>query len=63
MTLGHFIYIPGILLLGLIIGYVLGGRASAVAGEELVEKDARTAARDARRRARASQAEQSAPPH
>ena len=26
MTLGHFIYIPGILLVGVIIGYVLGGR-------------------------------------
>ena len=27
MTLAHFIYIPGVLLVGLVIGYVLGGRA------------------------------------
>lgn len=27
-TLGHFLYIPGILLIGLAIGYVLGARAA-----------------------------------
>lgn len=52
MTLGHFIYIPGILLLGIVIGYVLGGRATAIADADAAEKDARAAARDARRRAR-----------
>jgi hypothetical protein len=27
MTVAHFIYIPGVLLVGLAIGYVLGARA------------------------------------
>ena len=31
MTLGHFLYIPGVLCLGLLIGYILGGRAAEVA--------------------------------
>ncbi len=52
MTLGHFIYIPGILLLGVVIGYVLGGRASQIRASEGEELDARRAAREARRRAR-----------
>ena len=57
MTLGHFIYIPGILLVGAVIGYVLGSRSAAVASEDKVERDrakaARDAARDARNRAKA----------
>lgn len=28
MTAGHFIYIPAVLLLGIVIGWVLGGRAA-----------------------------------
>ena len=28
-TAAHFIYIPGILLLGIVIGWVLGSRAAA----------------------------------
>lgn len=28
MTLGHFIYIPAILLVGIVIGWILGGRAA-----------------------------------
>jgi hypothetical protein len=52
MTLGHFIYIPGILLLGIVIGYVLGGRKAALAVDEAAEKDQRRAAREARKRAR-----------
>lgn len=28
MTAGHFIYIPAILLIGIVIGWVLGGRAA-----------------------------------
>ena len=52
MTLGHFIYIPGILLLGIVIGYVLGGRKAALEAGEAAEKDQRRAAREARRRAR-----------
>ncbi|PRQ04928.1 hypothetical protein [Enhygromyxa salina] len=52
MTLGHFIYIPGILLLGIVIGYVIGGRRAELAADDQGEKDQRKAARDARRRAR-----------
>ena len=54
MTLGHFIYIPGILLLGIVIGFVLSGRKTELAADEAAEKDQRKAARDARRRARES---------
>ena len=57
MTLGHFIYIPGILLVGAVIGYVLGSRSASVAREDQAERDrakaARAAAREARDRARA----------
>lgn len=52
MTLGHFIYIPGILLLGIVIGFVLGGRKAELAAGEQADKDRRKAAREARRRAR-----------
>ncbi len=45
MTLAHFVYIPGLLLLGIVIGYVLGGRAAVTASED---KDARARARAAR---------------
>jgi len=46
MTLAHFVYIPGILLVGIVIGYVLGGRAAVTAS---ADKDARAQAREARR--------------
>lgn len=29
MTAAHFIYIPGILLIGVVIGWILGSRAAA----------------------------------
>lgn len=29
MTSAHFIYIPGVLLLGVVIGWMLGSRAAA----------------------------------
>ena len=29
MTAGHFFYIPSILLLGVVIGWILGSRAAA----------------------------------
>jgi hypothetical protein len=50
VTLGHFIYIPGILLLGIVIGFVLGGRKAALEQSQQHEKDRRRAAREARRR-------------
>lgn len=52
MTLGHFIYIPGILLVGVVIGYVLGGRSASLAREDQAERDAAKAARDRARQAR-----------
>jgi hypothetical protein len=52
MTLGHFIYIPGILLLGIVIGFVLGARKAELAKGDQLEKDQRRDAREARRRAR-----------
>ena len=49
MTAGHFIFIPAILLIGIVIGWVLGSRAARDAfGAELrrrEEKAARGAAK------------------
>ena len=52
MTSAHWIYIPGMILLGLVIGYVLGGRRAELAREDEADKDRRRAAREARARAR-----------
>ncbi len=49
MTLAHFVYIPGVLLLGIVLGYVLGGRAAELAARERDERDRRRKARAARR--------------
>ena len=46
MTLAHFVYIPGVLLVGIVIGYILGGRAVETAR---ADKDAKSRAREARR--------------
>lgn len=54
MTLGHFLYIPGVLCLGLLIGWILGGRAAEVAR---ADRDAGAARRAARERARADRGE------
>ncbi len=45
MTLGHFLYIPGVLCLGLLIGYILGGRAAEVARADREQLARRRAAR------------------
>lgn len=45
MTLGHFLYIPGVLCLGLLIGYILGGRAAEVARADREQAARRRAAR------------------
>lgn len=48
-TTAHFIYIPVILVLGIVIGFVLGGRAARDAFAAQKEKeDARAARRAAR---------------
>jgi hypothetical protein len=58
MTLGHFLYIPGVLCLGLLIGFILGGRTAEVARADR-EADAR---RRAARRAEAEAAADKPPP-
>lgn len=56
-TAAHVIYIPGMLLLGVVIGYVIGGRAARDAFEaEQRRKEARAA-----RRARAGQPPEASP--
>ena len=45
-TAAHVIYIPVILMIGIVIGYILGGRA---AREAQAAEEARKAARAARR--------------
>lgn len=52
MSLAHFIYIPALLLLGAVIGYVLGGRAAEISRTEKADKDLRREARKEARRAR-----------
>lgn len=49
MTLAHFIYIPAVMLLALVIGYVLGGRAALAAKADREEAGRRREARRARR--------------
>jgi hypothetical protein len=43
-TAAHFIYIPGVLLLGVVIGWILGSRAAADAYAAELKK--RSAKRD-----------------
>ncbi len=48
MTAGHFIFIPAVLLVGVVIGWILGSRAAADAyGAELRRRDERAARRKA----------------
>ena len=46
-TAAHFLYIPGVLLLGIVIGWVLGSRAAADAYAAQLKKNAAKTARDA----------------
>jgi hypothetical protein len=48
MTAAHFLFIPAVLLVGLAIGWVLGGRAAA---DEFAVQARRDAERAARRQA------------
>jgi hypothetical protein len=44
MTAGHFIFIPSVLLIGVVIGWVLGSRAARDAfAAELRRRDERSA--------------------
>jgi hypothetical protein len=49
MTLAHFVYIPGILLVGIVIGWILGGRSARSAKADADDRDRRRSARAARR--------------
>jgi len=49
MTAGHFIFIPAVMLIGLVIGWILGSRAARDAyAAELRRREERAAARAAR---------------
>jgi len=49
MPAGHFVYIPAILLLGLVVGWILGSRAAADAyAAELRRRGGRAARKKAR---------------
>jgi hypothetical protein len=45
MTAGHFIFIPAVLLIGIIIGWILGSRAAADAYASELKKRERRANR------------------
>ena len=45
MTSAHFIYIPAVLLLGVVIGWILGSRAAADAYAAQAKKEADRQAR------------------
>ena len=48
MTSAHFIFIPAVLLIGVVIGWILGSRAAADAyAAELKKREARRAAASA----------------
>jgi hypothetical protein len=49
-TAAHFLYIPGVLLVGIVIGWILGSRAAADAYAARMKKDAAKAAREPRSR-------------
>ena len=55
-TTAHFIYIPAVLLIGIVIGFILGGRAARDAFAAQKEKEDARAARKAARKAAAEQA-------
>ena len=45
MTAGHFIFIPAVLLIGLVIGWILGGRAARDAYAAELRRQGRAGAR------------------
>jgi hypothetical protein len=45
MTAGHFIFIPAVLLIGIVIGWILGSRAAADAYASELKKRERRAGR------------------
>ena len=52
MTAGHFIFIPALLMLGVVVGWILGSRAAADAyAAELRRREERAARAEAKRAA------------
>jgi hypothetical protein len=49
MTAGHFIFIPAVLLIGIVIGWILGGRAARDAFAAELRRREERAARSAMR--------------
>ena len=48
MTSGHFLFIPAVLLIGIVIGWILGGRAARDAyAAELRRREERAARKNA----------------
>jgi hypothetical protein len=47
MTAGHFIFIPAVLLIGVVIGWILGGRAARDAYAAELRRREERAARNA----------------
>ena len=49
MTSAHFLFIPAVLIVGVVLGWILGGRAAADAyGAELKRRDERAARKGTR---------------
>ena len=49
MTAGHFVFIPAVLLFGIVIGWILGSRSAADAYAAELRRREERAARKARR--------------
>ena len=45
-TAAHFLYIPGVLVIGVVIGWILGSRAAADAYASQLRKEATRRTRD-----------------
>lgn len=52
MTLAHYLYIPAIFLLGVLVGYIVRDRVQGALAEKNQEQEERAKARAARARAR-----------
>jgi hypothetical protein len=50
MTAAHFLFIPAVLLIGIVIGWILGGRAAQDAYAAELRKREERAKRDAQRK-------------
>jgi hypothetical protein len=61
-TTAHFIYIPFVLLIGIVIGFILGGRAAKDAQAAAAERERARAERKARRAAASEQDSASSQP-